>query len=501
MNVDNDKTQALANLQSLEQRRSRLIEEFDAVELSIAYARAEYARLTNQSASIARLPYEVLAHIFMMGAQDYVKDGVLRASRAPGFEVLVSHVTSHWRDVAVHSPSLWTYVYNSSWKEWDGEVDRISVYLERSMACPIDITFFLSDDLYTESGGDKLLSMINEHIVRWRRVFLQLFHRNNMATLVSSIRHAFAPSLEHFSLCHCKEPRYPDQTHNYDPRVFTGGAPSLTFLRLSGNAVMDSQPPLSALTTLHLEANVDLDISIPYPHFCELITAAPSLLNLSLDGVLVLSFPPYGSHTLKIPALRSLRVRVIATTLHELFSAIEAPQLESLVIADCCEDDYDIQTTSGFQFLQFPSSTPKFPILHSLTLSDCHLLFASCRALFLNLPSVAHLTLLGSFDIDILKELEGVMFSSDLPWTQLHTLTIECLDTLQESLLCTRVLTGRLQRGHPVAMLRLENQLRSKFKRRGRLECLERVVAVEKWSGAEPWPPGLDFVDENDVFM
>jgi hypothetical protein len=477
-----------AQLQDLEQKKTMLLDEVAVVMLSIKRVQAEHGRVANQMARISRLPNEILTHIFMAGQQLKLrKDG--SHGSGPSFEVLISHVSSYWREVCLGTPSLWTNIRNRSDASVEREIGQISAYLARSKSCPIDITFHIVDTcLY----GDKLISMISAHITRWRRVFFEMQYEGDFVNVVSQIRNSAAPVLEHLSIC----PNNRDNSE-YGKQIFSSGAPALTFVRLAGVAIRFSQPPLNAVTTLHLE-DVHMEMSIQYSHFCEIIAAAPSLLNLSLYGITIESWPSAENPTIEMLTLRSLRVRGGPSMIYDLLSAVEAPLLESLIIADCADEDLVPPWTTT----QFALSTPKFPKLHTLTLSDCYFTYRSCKSIFRNLPTITHFALLGSFDSDILKGLgNDGQLSSELPWAELHTLTIERLETAQETLLCTSVLTGRLQSGRPIVVLRLENSLRNKLSRRGPLKWLEQVVTVETWTSTEPWPPGLGFVDVNDLFL
>src|ERR1700722_1617286 len=471
-------------LQRLEAKKCDFLTELDRIETEIKCVKAEHGRLINHSADIYRLPNEILVYIF--------KTGQCEIGPGKKFEVLVSHVSSHWRAVALASPSLWTNISRTMSPNCTGKLG-VEVYLERSKACPLDISFHL--DSSEEADDATLISLIVAHVGRWRQVFIHLLDNNSYERILQGIRHSSAPLLEHFSL----SPYTPFEVHSNDnPQIFTGGAPRLTFVRLTGINIHHMQPPFGAVTTLHLE-DLRTEMFVDYVQFSDIIHSSPVLVNLSLYGLVINNWPMGFQPPLPIPTLRSLRVQGSSELVYNLMSGISAPHLDSLFVADCADDE---GTTRPWDIApdRYPTP-PKFPHLRTLTFTDCYLPSETCRKVFRAFPTITHFALLGSFSIDILKALgDDCTLPSDLPWAELHTLTLEKLESAQEHLLCTSVLAGRKQLGRPITTLRLESQLKLKLKRRGKLEWVEKVVEVVKWSGLERWPPGLDFEDVHDPF-
>src|ERR1700692_4208520 len=69
-------------------------------------------KLSNRTAPVASVPNEILSAIFHAGCllprSDPSFDNKLWE---PPFEILVSQVTQHWRNVAIATPGLWTQIY------------------------------------------------------------------------------------------------------------------------------------------------------------------------------------------------------------------------------------------------------------------------------------------------------------------------------------------------------------------------------------------------------
>ncbi|KAH7915161.1 hypothetical protein BJ138DRAFT_1176704 [Hygrophoropsis aurantiaca] len=96
---------------------------------------AKFAEHFNASAHILRLPIEILQMIFELAG---------RFSSDPNFpctydvqpsELDISHVSRRWRDIAIHTPSLWT--------KWGEHVTRsnnlLSIYFHRSCNRKVDV--------------------------------------------------------------------------------------------------------------------------------------------------------------------------------------------------------------------------------------------------------------------------------------------------------------------------------------------------------------------------
>ncbi|KAJ7460846.1 hypothetical protein B0H11DRAFT_153969 [Mycena galericulata] len=89
-----------AEIWNQESTKTALLEQLASLESSLAHLRAKYGIIKNRTALIGILPNEILAKIFELG----------RDLNRPGgdhFEIVVSHVSHLWRQVAIRAPSLW----------------------------------------------------------------------------------------------------------------------------------------------------------------------------------------------------------------------------------------------------------------------------------------------------------------------------------------------------------------------------------------------------------
>ncbi|KAF8601737.1 hypothetical protein BDV93DRAFT_226727 [Ceratobasidium sp. AG-I] len=81
----------------------------------------------NSKQTINKLPPELLTRIFAIGDEEK-RNKRLHYHRYYGFQDLAIQICSHWRDVAINDPSLWTYIYISR----APPLPHALLYLERS---------------------------------------------------------------------------------------------------------------------------------------------------------------------------------------------------------------------------------------------------------------------------------------------------------------------------------------------------------------------------------
>ena len=102
----------------------------------------------NELAPIARLPPELLSEIFIQVA--LMNAHTLRAKHLPANRAAwnVTHVSHHWREVALNCPSLWSEIEISG-----SETDHIREMLSRSKRASLNIVADMYDP--GETGGLK----------------------------------------------------------------------------------------------------------------------------------------------------------------------------------------------------------------------------------------------------------------------------------------------------------------------------------------------------------
>ncbi|KAJ7668425.1 hypothetical protein DFH06DRAFT_938960, partial [Mycena polygramma] len=274
------------------------------------------------------LPDPVLGAIFAL-SKDAEKE-VLAEKHLP-VERVVSQVAVLWRVVALGRPELWSSINARVRPEYQREVLRW--YLAHSEGLPLDVHITLSRENWG-TEGQLLLAEVLAEASRLRCLSIRADFPSAEDAVGKACKHLSMPLLERFSFISLDQPHtFRDRSDfiiaaDFFPLVFLNGAPRLAVLRLQHleNALY---PPLTHITTLHLE-----EYQCP-PMVCrrllELFSAMPALVNLSLYGDMIASWPAAGQ--LQLPHLRSLR-SASNEQVGSMLLALNAPVLDSLVLKD-----------------------------------------------------------------------------------------------------------------------------------------------------------------------
>jgi hypothetical protein len=484
---------------------------------------AQLGNFSNRDAPISSLPNEILALIFLHGQRMYIAtkhpfppanfesdiDSIETGSEprsSPGFEVTISHVTHHWRNVTINTPFLWTNINVSS----QSSLQKLGVYLDRSGTCLLNLS------VQVHENTTEQLELLIRNVGRWRMFSANSNSEGRKDVTPALLRDLAAPHLMHLSM-RLDALEYlelmPNNVGDRFPQIFTSGAPVLSFVRLGGHAMSFFRPPLTTLTTLHLDHTTRLPVS--YGQFCEIITASPTLANLSIYGDIIGMEPwPSTANSIEMSALKSLRICGIGGHVYSaILLNILAPGLESLVLKDVMHHDLD-------QLWAFPQR-PKFPALRSLTFRDFGCTETMYQNFFHEFPAITHFTSSNSswYAPRVLKlmgrivttigggtgETGGdrpILIPASVPWPRLHTVTLvfDFNDEVEASLI--DMVTARIRLGCPITKLRLAavgkyNKLRAV----PLVQHLRGHVQVERFSGIDPWPDILHYVDEDDVMF
>ena len=158
-----------------------------------------HSRIQNQSSvqapvdgPISWLAHELLAMIFTH-AQSEIQHGKRdKSERHVPCELVVSHVSTLWRDVVTNTPSMWSNINLS------GHYELIQIYLSRSKAYPLDVLIDheFRVQSYTEvtTISDIILDEIVLHVHRLRSLHVMGLVNDIYATL-SRFRDLAAPLL------------------------------------------------------------------------------------------------------------------------------------------------------------------------------------------------------------------------------------------------------------------------------------------------------------------
>ena len=149
--------------------------------------------------SVDFLPPEILALIFLAARPR-------RRSRYNiPFEVLLSHVSTRWRAVALGTPSLWVNIDIYSFRS----LQCTSSYLERSNPCPITVRIDIwdSDRIHTCDPALTLdvINLAIQHAARWRCLLLFTYHWRTAENVLSHLSNVTAPLLRRLRIAVCVE--------------------------------------------------------------------------------------------------------------------------------------------------------------------------------------------------------------------------------------------------------------------------------------------------------
>lgn len=103
---------------------------------------------------------EIITEIFLLGIEDFP----LGPRESLPFEILISHVSGLWRQVALGTPTLWTKIRR---QRRHSNLEAIEEYLKRSKANPIDINI----RIFGEPDNIKSLCHLTQpHLSRCQRL-------------------------------------------------------------------------------------------------------------------------------------------------------------------------------------------------------------------------------------------------------------------------------------------------------------------------------------------
>ncbi|KAL4075137.1 hypothetical protein V8B97DRAFT_1542325 [Scleroderma yunnanense] len=225
------------------------------------------------------------------------------ADDCPPFQILVSHVSRHWRTVALETPSLWTRIDVS----YDDRppYGRVATYLERSKSLPLHIRIDFEppdDDFYVDEEGPRplfgtdileLFMLLIPYVPRWGSVRVDVTSYEHMYTFLETISAPSIPpatqlqvlQLYHHEDMETDEPftfAKPELSTHFTP--FGGFAPHLRNVALWGVHIDWSLPWLRSapnLTDLELAFH-SKDVRPSWAAFSAMLRGAPALETLSL---------------------------------------------------------------------------------------------------------------------------------------------------------------------------------------------------------------------------
>jgi hypothetical protein len=413
----------------------------------------------HQSDATARLPPELLGAIFTFGNMFEERSESFKKH----FPLVVSQVSARWRDVALHTSSLWKDIFIQG--NLVTATELVDAYLERSRGCLLDIDLDLDNCMTAEVWAERIecqLDRIVEHVGRWRHLAVHGTWRAPFLTFAGRLRNSYAPFLESIAICWNVPHDDADEHIILGINVFTSGCPRLSSLFLSEVDFIFFQPPLASITSFTLGYSCD-GYSVSFSAFGHALMHMPRLRQLYVDVNNVEL--PEDSVPIEIPSLISLEIRATfmdSSEVPDLLSCLGTPGIESLLL-----DEYmDENMPSLANFFRLSHASRKYPSLRALELRNAHITTSRAAELFASIPFVVHISLTDSiWDLQrgnnhaVLEALAANTIGGDVLWPNLRSITLTSVIEGDISML-RAVISHRIRKGRPPLSLTIPKPCR-----------------------------------------
>jgi len=394
---------------------------------------------------IYSLPVELLTRIFVLGsAFDYPyadspfllkPDQEYEPPAPPNLQVLVSHVSRYWRQVALRTHCLWTTLH---FRE-TCHISRAETYLARCLPSSTYLLDILVDTiaeedhtpgitLYTEEIK-AIFQLIIPHVSRWRAFHLKICDnrcKGQARQFLSTC--GPAPNLETLQLYHFEDYRTSQRLYlaTYRPPVvvFSNSLPCLKNVSLIGvNLPWADSPYLVNLHHLELALHLD-NIRPPYQWWERMLRLSPDLKRLSLHysgprkatGDPTFVWPRDTEDKIRLDSLWELCLTDLDSDyLCNLFQHLILPTVKNVCL-DLPEQNFtpfiEMISVGGHESSTSPSSSscpiPSLTILDTLTIQALDCSQDSWRTLLRGLKGLKFLdvdfTRVGSRFWDVFKD-------------------------------------------------------------------------------------------------
>jgi hypothetical protein len=452
---------------------------------SLSTVRVRIAEILNlnRTAGTYNLPNETLSAIFEAGlfetpspSKDVRQNWYLLEdeSLGPPFEILVSSVSRRWRNVALHTPRLWTVL------EIDvgcSTHDLLDLYLRRSKACLLDITLLnltptTQLPLDSNAGSDpnlkECLDRLIPHVERWRKLVISNGTVRSPAAVFSALTPVCAPALETLVLnfSGSKRPMMD---------LFSGGAPRLSTVELTGVYFV---PPPNAVKFAKLRTGRNFWLN--YAEMSQIILPMRSLLHLQMDSKIVAddAAVPANHALIELPSLLSLDIYIIDTVGPLRF--LDLPKVRILTIRGCFSTI--INALAQHRHI--------YPRVRSLKLvAEYDYNYDTSASAVLDMiscfPNIRDITFQGADPTHILNILHDHKRTDDLPWPHLSAITVKAaigakVASKKQMWACVvKVVDNRRQLGIPISQLKLSSQIVERGTERQKQRLKELVILTE----------------------
>ncbi|KAK2467885.1 hypothetical protein APHAL10511_000180 [Amanita phalloides] len=437
---------------------------------------------------IYAIPPEILSHIFKLGkamCEDEMEDDKLDDSHSSmPFEILITHVNSRFRKIALNTHYLWSCIRIGTGKS----TRKVAAYIQRSGRYKLEVQLNQSH-IELDERVKQMVNLILPHSFRWRTFYYTSVYEAQRSPVLSYIADIAAPVLEELSLS-IDEMQHPDNSDDPSQQsIFKKGAPNLFFVRLRGFALYSLLPPLSAVRTLHLDQTKGLTLGCPILR--RVISTPLRLEHLSVYGDMIASatWPSLGD-TLVFPGLKSLRICDVGGRAYAgILLNFGIPALNALALKGV--QDHDLER------LWLVGNPSKFSNLERLIFWDFGLHEFAWRQTFRLFPGITSFSFYSSKGVTTMLQLLAESNLYAVPWPHLMSLSLIInFEDEEEKSLIRRVIAARRGCGHPLDEVRLginEEEEGSYFHGSTRIAYFKYL---------DTWPPNREFRDwDDDLFL
>ena len=451
-----DITRLETEVEVLRSKEDNLLAEVKLLRASIQHRLAHIARLNSLYSTIGVLPSELFVTIFNSGPSDAIEHRQ--------YVKLISLVSRYWRNISLATPSLWSSVYISSLGGTrPNPLQNLEMLIERSCAHPLSITIY-GEGLDTSSGAFLFdqINLIIPLVSRWRTLCIYGGYWEEIPDICGRLAELHAPLLESFEVIVDSgyDDDYYDDDDDNDLRVFTGGAPRLSYVRVEGISLMSCLPPLSSLVSLDL-------CYLPKPLTLaqwNTIRMSNQLQDLRIGGDVTYIPFPKTFPAADIPSLRSLTFSPgPSTKLFNQIVGIRCHALQHLTIEPPSMYDGLSEISAAVQVTDI-SSTSIYPSLQSLTLRRVKFTWVEAHWVIAKLPSITRIvidsctnpTVLLNYLLPMRRTDDSVDEIHPDYWPLLQTISLSGMESTVLEVLY-KIVLYRKSRGTPLVCIQLRS--------------------------------------------
>ena len=267
----------------------------------------------NTIAPISKLPPEMLAEVFLHVVANYHCEPGRLVHNAAMFSykwITITHVCRAWRDIALNTPRLWSYLVLAS-------PEMTEMVLARSKMAPLCVTATI---LSASDWRFKLLETIMQNSRRIKDVYVV-----GSARVLRSLVAKWSGPADLLESIFLTESRVYDPmaifpsghlTSDVLPKLFASHTPKLRHLEIDRTVITWDNPLLcSSLTTLRISCRREnLQRNGTFPQFLAALENMPLLEHIHLIEAIprvpedTTSLPPATRSPVALPHLRNLEV-------------------------------------------------------------------------------------------------------------------------------------------------------------------------------------------------